>query len=141
MTKNPAVNPYLLFDGRCEEAIQFYKKTIGAETIMLMRYKDAPAESKPQGCGSQDENKVMHARLRIGSSIIMLSDGPCSGKFDGFSLSLTASSPADAERYFAALSEGGKVDVPLTKTFFSPSFGILTDRFGVKWMVNVDASA
>jgi PhnB protein len=141
MTKNPAVNPYLSFDGRCEEAIQFYKKTIGAEPLMLMRYKDAPVETKPQGCGSQDENKVMHARLRIGSSIVMLSDGPSSGKFDGFSLSLTASSPADAERFFAALSEGGKVEVPLTKTFFSPAFGVLTDRFGVKWMVNVDASA
>jgi PhnB protein len=142
MTKNYEVNPYLFFDGRCEEAIQFYGKTIGAETLMLMRYKDAPAEAKAQQCGPPNsENKVMHARLRIGDATIMLSDGPCSGKFDGFSMSLRASSPAEAERLFAALSAGGQVDMPLAKTFFSPAFGMLTDRFGVKWMVMVEASA
>jgi PhnB protein len=142
MTKNYAVTPYLFFDGRCEEAIEFYGKTVNAEPIMLMRYKDAPAEAKAQQCDAPiHENKVMHARVRIGGSTVMLSDGPCSGKFDGFSLSLTAPTAADAERSFKALSAGGKVDMPLNKTFFSPAFGMLTDRFGVKWMVIVEASA
>jgi PhnB protein len=141
MIKNAAVNPYLFFNGRCEEAIEFYGKTIGAEPQMVMRYKDAPPEVKAQQaqqCGSpMNENKVMHARLRIGDSMFMLSDGPCSGKYDGFSMSLTVTDPADAERLFAALSAGGSVDMPLAKTFFSPAFGMLTDRFGVKWMVMV----
>lgn len=144
MLKNAAVNPYIFFNGRCEEAIQFYGKTLGAEPMMLMRYKDAPPEVKAQQsqqsqqCGSKmDENQVMHARVRIGDAIVMLSDGPCSGKYDGFSLSLALSTAADAERSFAALSAGGSVDMPLAKTFFSPAFGMLTDRFGVKWMVMV----
>jgi PhnB protein len=138
MTKNYQVSPYLIFDGRCEEAIEFYRKTVEAEQLMLMRYKDMPPEAKAQLCGPKvDENKVMHARLKIGGSTILLSDGPCSGKFDGFSLSLTVSAPTEAERLFTALSTGGKVDMPLSKTFFSPAFGMLTDRFGVKWMVYV----
>jgi PhnB protein len=142
MTKNYAVYPYLFFDGRCEEAIEFYRKTISAEPLMLMRYKDAPAEAKAQQCWPPNsENKVMHARLRIGDSAIMLSDGPCPGKFDGFSLSLTAPNAADAERLFAALAAGGRVEMPLAKTFFSPGFGMLTDRFGVKWMVIVEDAA
>jgi PhnB protein len=139
MTKNYMVNSYLFFAGRCEEAIEFYRKTIGAEPFMLMRYKDAPAEAKAQ-CGPDSENKVMHARLRIGDSTVMLSDGPCSGKYDGFALSLSALNPTDAERIFTALSAGGQADMPLAKTFFSPAFGMLTDRFGVKWMIHVEAS-
>lgn len=145
MTKKSAVNPYLFFNGRCEEAIEFYGKAVGAESLMLVRYKDAPPETKAQHqqqCNSpMDETKVMHARLRIGDSMFMLSDGPCSGKYDGFALSLTAPSAADAERSFAALSAGGKVDMPMAKTFFSPAFGMLTDRFGVKWMVLAEAGA
>jgi PhnB protein len=140
MTKNYPVTPYLFFNGRCEEAIEFYCKTVGAETLMLMRYKDAPAEAKPQQCNTPtDENKIMHARLRIGASTIMLSDGPCSGKYDGFSLSLTVPNPSEAARLFGDLSAGGRVDMPLAKTFFSPAFGMLTDRFGVKWMVIVES--
>jgi PhnB protein len=143
MTKNYPVIPYLFFDGRCQEAIDFYGNAIGAEPLMVMRYKDAPPEAKAQQhCSSpENDNKVMHARLRIGASTIMLSDGPCSGKFDGFSLSLTASTPAEAEGFFTALSAGGRVEMPLGKTFFSPAFGMLTDRFGVKWMVIVEATA
>jgi PhnB protein len=138
MTKNYAVNPYLFLNGRCEEAIEFYRKTIGAEQLMLMRFKDAPPEARSQDCGAPiDENKIMHARIRIGEATILLSDGPCSGKFEGFALSLTVPDPADAERLFAGLSEGGKVDMPMAKTFFSPAFGMLTDRIGVKWMVYV----
>ena len=140
MTTKYAVNPYLFFDGRCEEAIEFYKKTVGAEQLMLMRYNDAPPEAKAQQCGpAGSENKVMHARLRIGDSTILLSDGPCSGKYDGFALSLTAPSADEAGKLFAALSAGGKVDMPLAKTFFSPAFGMATDRFGVKWMVYVES--
>ncbi len=140
MTKNYPVNPYLFFNGRCEEAIEFYRKTVGAEPLMLMRYKDAPPGAMPQeGCNPTDGgNKIMHARLRIGGSTVMLSDGPCSGKYDGFSLSLTAPDPIEAATLFADLSAGGSVDMPLAKTFFSPAFGMLTDRFGVKWMVIVE---
>jgi PhnB protein len=141
MTKNYAVSPYLSFNGRCEEAIEFYGKAIGAEQLMLFRYKDAPPEAKAQNCGApMNENKIMHARIRVGDATILLSDGPCSGKFDGFALSLTAPDPAEAERLFAALSEGGHVDMPMTKTFFSPAFGMATDRFGVKWMVYVSST-
>jgi PhnB protein len=140
MTTKYAVNPYLFFDGRCEEAIEFYKTTVGAEQLMLMRYKDAPPQGNAQQCGPPgSENRVMHARIRIGDSTILLSDGPCSGKYDGFSLSLTAPNAAEAEKVFASLSAGGKVDMPLAKTFFSPAFGMATDRFGVKWMVYVEA--
>jgi PhnB protein len=143
MTNNYEASPYLFFTGRCEEAIEFYRKTVNAEQIMLMRYKDMPPEAKAQqsqqcSTATIDESKVMHARLRIGGSTILLSDGPGSGKYDGFALSLTALNPAEAERVFTALSAGGKVDMPLNKTFFSPAFGMLTDRFGVKWMVYVE---
>jgi PhnB protein len=139
MSNNYAVNTYLFFDGRCEEAIEFYSKTLDAKVLMMMRYKDAPPEAFPPGCNKEaSENKIMHARISVAGTAIMLSDGPCSGKFDGFAVSLTAPSAPDAERLFKALSDGGKVDMPLAKTFFSPAFGMLTDRFGVKWMVIVE---
>ena len=140
MTTNYEIHPYLFFDGRCEEAIEFYRKAIGAEQVMLMRFKDAPPDAKTQGCAPPNaENKVMHASIRIGASTIMLSDGRCSGhpKFDGFSLSLTPPTEAEAQRLFAALSEGGQVQAPLTKTFFSPAFGMVADKFGVGWMIYV----
>ncbi|HSU68023.1 MAG TPA: VOC family protein [Tepidisphaeraceae bacterium] len=130
------VTPYLQFDGRCDEAIQFYKTALGAEVQMLMRFKESPDQSmiKPGV-----ENKVMHASIRIGDSTINLSDGHCTGqgKFDGFSLSLTLKSDAEAKRAFDALGQGGKVGMPLTKTFFATSFGMVNDRFGVSWMVYV----
>lgn len=131
------VQPYLFFDGRCEEAIEFYRKTIGAEIGMLMRWKDSP-EPPPEGAippGS--ENKVMHAALRIGDTTVMASDGRCTGapSFQGFSLSLDATSDAEAKRMFDALSEGGQVRMPLSKTFFASSFGMVADKFGVPWMV------
>ena len=142
MTTKNAVNPYVFFDGRCEEAIEFYGKTIGAEPIMLMRYKDAPPGAMPPECSTPAlANKVMHARLRIGDTTLLLSDGTRSGKYDGFSLSLTATDAAEAERVFKALSADGKIEMPLTKTFFSPAFGMLTDRFGVAWMVYVQSAA
>ena len=135
------VEPYLFFDGRCEEAIEFYRKTLGVEVQMLMRYKDSPEPAQPGMVPPGAENKIMHATLRIGDTTVMASDGHCTGKpkFDGFALSITAASEAEAERVFKALGDGGKVRMPLTKTFFSPSFGMLADRFGVPWMVIVSA--
>lgn len=140
-----AVQPYMFFDGRCEEALEFYKKTLGAEVVMLMRFKDAPpmpeGESAPEGCGPapSDPNKVMHASFRIRGANLMASDGQCSGKpaFQGISLSLTLGNEAEAEKCFNALADGGQVQMPLTKTFFSPAFGMVADRFGVSWMVYV----
>ena len=134
------VQPYLFFDGRCEEAIEFYRSTLGAEVIMLMRFKDSP---DPTMCAPGAENKVMHASLRIGDTTLMASDGRCEGKpsFQGFSLSLPVLNEVDAERLFASVADGGKVQMPLTKTFFSPCFGMVTDRFGVSWMIIVPADA
>ena len=134
------VQPYLFFDGRCEEAIEFYRKALGAEVPMLMRFKDSPEPPQPGMVPPGSENKIMHATLRIGDTVLMVSDGHCQGKpsFEGFSLSVTAANEAEAKRLFASLGDGGQVRMPLTKTFFSPSFGMLADRFGVGWMVIVD---
>jgi len=131
------VQPYLFFDGRCEEAIEFYRRTLGAEVQMLMRWQDSP-EPCPEGTippGS--ENKVMHAALQIGGTTVMASDGRCGGAptFQGFSLSLDAADDAEAKRLFDALSDGGQVQMPLGKTFFASSFGMVADKFGVSWMV------
>jgi PhnB protein len=131
--------PYLFFDGRCEEAIEFYRKALGAKVEMLMRFKESP-DPQSQSCappGSGD--KVMHSSFKIGDTTVMASDGNCGGKpsFQGFALSLNAANEAEADRLFAALSDGGKVQLPMTKTFFSPRFGMVADRFGVAWMVIV----
>ena len=132
------IQPYLSFDGRCEEAIEFYRRTLGAKVEMLMRFKEAP---EPGMSPPEAGEKVMHAALRIGDSIVLASDGRCLGKpsFQGFALSLTATNEAEAGRLFAALADGGQVQMPLAKTFFSPSFGMVADRFGVSWMVYVAA--
>jgi len=131
------VQPYLFFDGRCEEALEFYKKALGAQIEMLMRFKDNPGPPQPGMCPPDSDDKVMHSSFRIGDTSVMASDGHCLGqpKFEGFSLSITASSEADAERMFNALAAGGQVRMPLAKTFFSPRFGMVADRFGVGWMV------
>ena len=131
------VAPYLFFDGRCEEALNFYRKAVGAEVQMMMRFKESPEPPMvPPGNG----DKVMHASFRVGDTNILASDGNCGGKpkMEGFALSLTVRDAAEAQRVFAALGEGGKVQMPLTKTFFSDSFGMLADRFGVSWMVYVE---
>lgn len=134
------VAPYLFFDGRCEEAIDFYKKALGAEVGMMMRNKESPDPHPPGMLPPGSENKIMHATLRIGDTTVMASDGHAKGqpKFEGFSLSLNAKNEAEAERLFAALSDGGQVRLPLTKTFFSPRFGMLADKFGVGWMIIVE---
>ncbi len=133
------VESYLFFNGRCEEAIEFYKRALGAEVVMMMRNNEAPEQPPPGMLPPGSENKVMHATLRIGTSNVMASDGRCDGKpvFNGFSLSLDAANEAEAERLFAALADGGTVQMPLAKTFWSPRFGMVADRFGVGWMVNV----
>lgn len=135
------VQPYLFFDGRCEEAIEFYRKAIGAEVQTLMRFKDSPDPLPPGMVPPGCENKVMHASMRIGNTDVMASDGNCGGKaaFQGFSLSIDASDEATADRLFNALADGGKVQMPMGKTFFSPRFGMVQDRFGVGWMVIVPA--
>jgi PhnB protein len=130
------IEPYLSFEGRAEEAIEFYKKTLGAKVTMLMHFKDAPPGACAGGMAAPGD-KVMHASLLIGDTNVMLSDGRCQGNatFQGVSLSLTAPSDAESERLFNALSEGGQVHVPMSNTFFASRFGIVADRFGVNWMV------
>jgi PhnB protein len=132
------IQPYLFFDGRCEEAVEFYKSKLGAKVEMLMRFRENP-EPAANPPGSDD--KVMHACLRIGDTAVMASDGNCAGKpsFQGFSLSLTAKDVPEARRLFATLGEGGQVQMPFAQTFFSPGFGMVADRFGVSWMVIVEA--
>jgi PhnB protein len=134
------VTPYLFFDGRCEEAIEFYKKALGAEVGMMMRLKESPDPPPPGMMPPGSENKIMHATLRIGDTTVMVSDGHAKGqpKFEGFSLSLNAKNETEAERLFAALADGGQVRMPLTKTFFSPSFGMVADKFGMGWMIIVE---
>ena len=135
------VQPYLFFDGRCEEAVEFYRMKLGAEVTMLMRFSESPEPHPPGMIPPGSENKVMHSSFRIGETTVMASDGRCMGKpsFQGFSLSLTAANEAEAERLFAALGDGGQVQMPLAKTFFSPRFGMIADRFGVSWMIIVAA--
>jgi PhnB protein len=130
------VQPYLNFDGRCEEALEYYKSALGAEVTALMRCKEAP---DPGMIKPGLEDKVLHSSFRVGDSTIMASDGYCQGKpeFRGFSLTLIVSDEAEAKRLFASLGEGGEVKMPLAKTFFSPLFGMVADRFGVSWMIIV----
>ena len=133
------VQPYLNFNGRCEEAIEFYRKALGAEVGMMMRFKESPEPPQPGMVPPGNENKILHTSFRVGDSTIMASDGRCQGKseFQGISLSLTVAREADADRFFNALAQGGPVQMPLAKTFFSPRFGMVADRFGVSWMVIV----
>jgi PhnB protein len=128
------VETYLQFDGRCEEAIEFYKKALGAKVETLMRFKESPDQSMISP-GSAE--KIMHSAFRVGDSLIMASDGYCKGSptFQGFSLTLQPKTRAEAEKLLAALGDGGQVQMPLTETFFSPAFGTVADRFGVHWMV------
>ena len=134
-----AIEPYLFFNGRCEEAVEFYKKALGAEVLMMMRFKESPEPHPPGMLPPDSESKIMHACIRIGDTSVMASDGRCTGQtdFQGFSLSLAVANEAEAEKKFAALADGGKVQMPLGKTFWSPCFGMVADRFGVGWMVSV----
>jgi len=133
------IQPYLSFEGRCEEAFEFYKSALGAEVVMLLRFKDNPEPPEVSMVAPGSENKIMHMEFRIGETSILASDGQCAGKanFQGISLTLTVANEAEADAKFAHLLEGGQVLMPLTKTFFSPKFGMVADRFGVTWMVIV----
>jgi PhnB protein len=135
------IQPYLFFNGRCEEAIGFYQRALGAQVEMLMRFKDSPDPPPPGAVPPGHEDKVMHASLRIGDSVLMASDGCAeeAARFDGFALSLTPADAAQARGLFDALADGGEVRMALAPTFWSPCFGMLVDRFGVSWMVNVIA--
>jgi PhnB protein len=139
----PTLESYLNFNGRCEEALEFYKKALGAEVTMLMRVSDAPqgGECPPDETHKVTPDKIMHSVVRIGESSFMASDCRCAGEpeFRGFSLSLGVKSEDEAKTFFDALADGGSVDMPLGKTFWSPAFGVVTDRFGLSWMVNTIA--
>ena len=130
------VQSYLMFNGRCEEALEFYTKAIGAKIEMVMRFKDAPEGQ----CTPGTENNIMHSSFKVGDTVLMASDGMNSGplEFKGISLTLNPKTEVECERLFNALADGGKVFQPLIKTFFSPKFGVVSDKFGVSWMVLVD---
>ncbi|HTK75037.1 MAG TPA: VOC family protein [Gemmataceae bacterium] len=134
------IQPHLSFEGRCEEAVEFYKKALGAEVMFLARFKDIPGPQPPGSVPPGGENKIMHTSFRVGDSTILASDGHCSGKgsFQGIQLAIQVQDVAAAERVFHALTEGGQVKMPLMQTFWSPRFGMVTDKFGLDWMINVD---
>jgi PhnB protein len=134
------VQPYLFFDGRCEEAVAFYQRVLGAKVTSLMRFKEFP-DPQPGTIPPGSEEKVMHMSFRLGDTEVMASDGRCMGHptFQGVALTITVANDAEAERVFGALVDGGQVQMPMTKTFFSSRFGMAADRFGVSWMVLVAA--
>ena len=135
------VQPYLFFEGRTEEALEFYRKALGAAVTMVMRFRESPDPPPPGMVPPGAEDRIMHAAFKVGNSLLMASDGTCSGqaKFGGVSLSISVPDEATADRFFAALAQGGQVQMPLGKTFFAPRFGIVADRFGVSWMLVVEA--
>jgi PhnB protein len=139
---NLFIQPYLFFNGSCEEAIEFYRKALGAEVEMMMRFKESPEPLPPGAVPPGFENKIMHSCVRIGQTTVMASDGDSTDKpsFQGFSLSLSVPNEAEADRAFNALADGGQVKMPLAKTFWSPRFGMLEDRFGIGWMISVAPS-
>ena len=137
--QSETVQPYIFFDGKCEEALEFYKGAIGAKVDMMMRFKEAPDQSQMQ---PNTGEKVMHAAFHVGTTQVLASDGHCAGKpsFQGFGLALNAKNDAEAEKLFAPVGNGGQVLQPLTKTFFASKFGMVTDKFGIMWMVIAEAN-
>jgi len=140
---NQSVEVYLFFNGDCEKAVAFYSKALGAQVEFMMRYKESPEKPPPGRLPPGFEEKIMHCSFRVGSTRVMASDGCATEKtkFEGFSLSISVPNEAEAKRVFTALSDGGKVNMPLAKTFWSPCFGMAEDRFGIGWMVSVPAPA
>lgn len=132
------IEPYLFFNGHCDAAIDFYKRVFGAEQVLLMRYRDSP-EAPPMALPPGWEDKVMHASVQIGETMLMASDGCVDGtaEFKGVSLSVTMPDADTAAKVFTALADGGEVTMPLRNTFFAPRFGMVTDRFGIGWMISV----
>ncbi len=136
--KSSIIQPYLFFSGHCDEALEFYKTAVDAKVLMVMRYNESPQPVPPGMIPPGFENKVMHASFQIGDSTLMASDGnEVNLRFGGFSLSLSVPTEAEAKRAFEALAAGGRVSMPLAKTFWSPCFGMLEDRFGIGWMIAV----
>lgn len=137
MNHQATIQPYLFFNGQCEAALEFYRRALGAEVTMQMRYKDSPEPPPPARVSPGWENKIMHAEMRIGGTPIMMSDGRAgeTPHFGGFSLSIAVPAEADVDRIFNGLAEGGQVHMAPTRTFFSPRFGMVVDRFGLMWMV------
>ncbi|MBX3414685.1 MAG: VOC family protein [Pirellulales bacterium] len=137
-----AITPYLFFSGRCEEALEFYRQALDAEIEMVMRFNESPDAPPPGMLQAGFETKVMHASFVVGNCRVMASDG-CDdqSKFDGFRLALTMADEAAAHKTFNALADGGNADMPLGKTFWSPCYGMVTDRFNVGWMVMVPGEA
>jgi len=137
--KDRVIQPYLFFNGRCEQAVEFYRQALGVELEMMMRFKDSPDPPPPGAVPAGFENKIMHCSIRVGTTTVMASDGGCADTagFQGFSLSLSVASEAEADRVFAALADSGRVTMPLEKTFWAPRFGMVEDRFGVGWMIMV----
>ena len=135
------IQPYLSFNGRCEEALHFYRDQLGGEITVLMRFNDSPEQPPEGSMPAVTPDKVMHSSIRIGDSELMATDGDCTGSlgFQGISLTLSVATEAEARQRFDALAGGGQVSMPLGRTFFSPSFGVVKDRFGVTWMVIVPA--
>jgi PhnB protein len=135
------VQPYVCFEGQCEEAIAFYREAIGAEVVRLMRFKEAPGALESGMIPPTAGEKVMHADLKIGEDHLLVSDGRMGepARFQGISLALQVPTEAAADKAFAGLSAGGQVTMPLAPTFWSKKFGMVTDKFGVAWMVNVVA--
>ncbi|MES2037070.1 MAG: VOC family protein [Pseudomonadota bacterium] len=132
------VETILAFGGHSEAAIRFYTEALGAEVIGMMRWKDSPDPALRMV--SPDPDKIMHASFRIGSTTLMASDGVetlSQPDFKGFTLNLEARDDAEAKQFFAALSNGGKVQMPLAKAFWTSLSGMVVDRFGLSWMVNV----
>lgn len=135
------IQVYLFYEGRCEEAVNFYHKALGAEIQMMLRYSESPEKPDPSRLAPGSENKIMHASLKVGNSVLMMSDGGCmepTAKFAGFSVSLMVDNKAQADKIFAGLSDGGTVHMPLGETFFAKYFGMVVDRFGVMWMLNME---
>lgn len=134
------VEPYLMLSGRCEEALAFYGQAVGAQTTMVMRFDESPDKNHPMPLPPGWDKKIMHSAMTVGDTTVMLSDGMSTepASFSGVTLSISADNEAQAKQVFAALSAGGKVFMPLGKTFWSPCFGMTSDRFGVSWMVGVD---
>ncbi|MBV8799874.1 MAG: VOC family protein [Alphaproteobacteria bacterium] len=131
------INPYLNFNGNCGEAFQFYAKVLGGKDLRIMTFADAPPGMPVT---RETKNQVMHARFRVGDTMIMGSDGP-GGRYNkpqGYAVNIGVDTPEEADRIFAALAEGGNVGMPIAETFWAKRFGVVTDRFGTHWMVNCE---
>ena len=131
------LNPYLFFNGQCEEAFKFYADCLGGQIEAMMSHAGTPAE---EHVPAEWRDKIMHARLSVGDQVLMASDAPPEHyqKPQGFSVSIGIKDPAEAERIFNALAENGTVQMPLQQTFWARSFGMCVDRFGIPWMINCE---